>query len=202
MLGGLPQTLKVNGKSYPINSDYRNILQIISAYADPELKDEEKVYILLRRIYQKSFQDIPAEDYADAVRVANHFIECENDHDDRPSPRVVNWEKDEQLIFPAVNKVAGMEIRSVPYMHWWTFYGYFQNIDPEGTWGFILTLRSKKAKGKKLEKHEKEFWKANRLLCAIDRPKEMKGAKDRLDRIFDDLMTEAEQEGGEKSDGE
>lgn len=198
MLGDLPQTIKVNENEYNITTDFRNILRIVSAYADPELKDNEKAYVCLRRIYKDDFYKIPPSDYEAAIKSANEFIEC-NERDDRPSPRVVNWEKDEQLIFPAVNKVAGTEIRALPYLHWWTFLGYFQNIDAEGTWGFILTLRQKKAKGKKLEKYEKEFWNANRLLCAIDRPKNTKTGKARADSIFDDLLNE--QKGGQ-GDGE
>ena len=194
MLGSLPQTLNINDKDYNIVTDYRNVLRIISAYGDPELKDSEKAYVCLRRIFGDDFYKIPTSDYEEAIKAANAFIEC-GEHDDRPSPRVVNWEKDEQLIFPAINKVAGAEIRTLPYLHWWTFLGYFQNIDAEGTWGFILTLRQKKAKGKKLEKYEKEFWNANRLLCAIDRPKDTASGKNRLDSIFDDLLSE--QEGGQ-----
>ena len=196
MIGSLPQTLDINGHEYHILTDFRNILRIISAYMDPDLEDQEKVYILLRRVYGDDFYKIPPEDYEAAINAANNFIAC-GEHDDRPSLRVVNWEKDEQLIFPAVNKVAGTEIRALPYLHWWTFLGYFQNIDADGTWGFILTLRQKKAKGKKLEKYEKEFWNANRLLCAVDRPKEVKSGKNRLDSIFDDLLNE--QEGGQSN---
>lgn len=195
MLGSLPQTLNVNGTEYRINTDYRNILCIISAYADDELEDKEKVYVCLRRMYGDDFYKIPSSDYQEAITVANDFIEC-GERDDRKHPKVVNWEKDEQLIFPAINKVAGTEIRALPYLHWWTFLGYFQNIDAEGTWGFILTLRHKKAKGKKLEKYEKEFWNANRLICAIERPKDTKSGRDRMDNIFDDLMQEGGQNDG------
>ncbi len=199
MLGSLPQALNVNGKEYNIKTDFRSILRIVSAYSDSELSDSEKAYVCLRRVYGEDFYKIPSSDYEAAIKAANGFIEC-SERDDRPSPRVVNWEKDEQLIFPAINKVAGAEIRALPYLHWWTFLGYFQNIDAEGTWGFILILRQKKAKGKKLEKHEKEFWNANRLLCAIDRPKDTKAGKDRADSIFDELLNE-QQEGGQ-GDGE
>lgn len=195
MLGSLPTTLEINGNEYGISTDYRNILQIITAYADPGLEAKDKAYVLLRRIYRDGFFNMPSDDYAAAIKAANAFIEC-REHKDKPSPRVVNWEKDEQLIFPAINKVAGQEVRALPYLHWWTFLGYFQNIDAEGTWGFILTLRQKKAKGKKLEKHEKEFWNANRLLCAIDQPKDVKDAKDRADSIFDEILREQKEGGG------
>ena len=123
MIGSLPQTLDINGHEYHILTDFRNILRIISAYMDPDLEDQEKVYILLRRVYGDDFYKIPPEDYEAAINAANNFIAC-GEHDDRPSPRVVNWEKDEQLIFPAVNKVAGTEIRALPYLHWWTSFTF------------------------------------------------------------------------------
>lgn len=199
MLGSLPRTLNVKGTEYNISTDFRNVLRIITAYADPDLEDKEKVYVCMRRIYGEDFYKIPSSDYEAAIQAANAFIEC-GEHDDRPSPRVVNWEKDEQLIFPAINKVAGTEVRALEYLHWWTFLGYFQNIDADGTWGFILMLRQKKAKHKKLEKHEKEFWTANRIICAIDPPKSTQTGKARVDSIFDEILKE-QMEGG-REDGE
>ncbi len=53
------------------------------------------------------------------------------------------------MIVPAVNKVAGKEIRTVPYMHWWTFFGYFMESG-ECLFNTVVGIRSKKAKGEKL----------------------------------------------------
>jgi hypothetical protein len=186
MLGQLPKTLEINGVEYAINTDYRNILQIFTAYNADELSDREKVYICMRRLFV-DLPRLPRGDFEEAYRAAIRFIEC-NVHDDKPSPKVVNWEKDEQLIFPAINKVAGMEVRAVPYMHWWTFLGYFQAIDREDIWGFILTIRQKKAKHKPLEKHEKEFYNANRDLCQVEFAESKETAEDALADIFQSLL--------------
>lgn len=191
MLGILPQTLKINGSEYKIRSDYRDILQIITAFGDKDLTDEEKAYVCMKRFFV-AMNTIPQADYEAAYRAAINFIEC-HISDRKPSPKVINWEKDEQLIFPAINKVAGMEVRSVPYMHWWTFLGYFQGIDREDIWGFVLTIRQKRAKGKKLEKYEKEFLNANRELCEVELREEKETAGDSLARMFNELLKE---EGG------
>lgn len=189
MLGLLPQTLNVGGTEYKIRSDYRSVLQIISAYNDSTLKDTEKAYVCLKRIYV-DFEAIPQSAYEEAYTAAISFIEC-NIREDKPSPRIVNWEKDEQLIFPAINKVAGVEVRSVPYMHWWTFLGYYQAIDREDLWGFVLTIRQKKAKGKKLEKYEREFLSSNRELCQLDpTPQKAQKAEDNLTALFNALIEE------------
>ena len=165
MLGQLPTKLNVNGVLRDIRSDYRNILRIFTAMNAKELKDEEKVLICLRRMYTH-FDDIPKSDYKAAYEAAVAFIEC-NTKEKKERPPIVNWDKDEQLIFAEVNKVAGQEIRAVPYLHWWSFLGYFQCVDQNGTWGFILTIRQKRAMHKKLESHESEFFNANRELCEV-----------------------------------
>jgi hypothetical protein len=186
MLGALPRTLNINGINYKIRSDFRNVLAIISAFNDKELSEQEKIYVCMKRLYV-DLSTIPKDDFSDAYKAAISFIE-NNMHDDKPSPKVVNWEKDEQLIFPAINKVAGQEVRALEYIHWWTFLGYFQNINRDDTWGFILTLRQKKAKGKKLEKYEKEFFNANRELCEVERKETRKTPEDTLARIYEELL--------------
>lgn len=195
MLGMLPQTLNINGRAYKIRSDYRDILQIIAAFGDKELSDEEKAYVCLKRLFI-AMESIPKSDYQDAYEAAITFIEC-HISDRKPSPKVVNWEKDEQLIFPAINKVAGMEVRAVPYMHWWTFLGYFQSIDREDIWGFILTIRQKRAKGKKLEKYEKDFLNANRDICEVEFREEKVTTEDNLAKMFNELLKNGGGDDGE-----
>lgn len=195
MLGMLPQTLNINGWAYKIRSDYRDILQIIAAFGDKELSDEEKAYVCLKRLFI-AMESIPKSDYQDAYEAAVTFIEC-HISDRKPSPKVVNWEKDEQLIFPAINKVAGMEVRAVPYMHWWTFLGYFQSIDREDIWGFILTIRQKRAKGKKLEKYEKDFLNANRDICEVEFREEKVTTEDSLAKMFNELLKNGGGDNGE-----
>lgn len=195
MLGMLPQTLNINGRAYKIRSDYRDILQIIAAFGDKELSDEEKAYVCLKRLFI-AMESIPKSDYQAAYEAAVAFIECHiSDH--KPSPKVVNWEKDEQLIFPAINKVAGMEVRAVPYIHWWTFLGYFQSIDREDIWGFILTIRQKRAKGKKLEKYEKDFLNANRDICEVEFRDKKETAEDSLTKMFNELLKNGGGDDGE-----
>lgn len=196
MIGQLPQTLNVLNTEYEIRTDYRDVLKIIVAYNDKDLSDEEKVFVCLSRIY-KDFNRMPRDKdtYMAAVKAATEFIECRLSND-KPSPKVVNWEKDEQLIFPAINKAAGMEIRAVPYLHWWTFLGYFQGIDRDDLWGVVLTIRQKKAKGKKLEKYEKEFVASNRELCSMEYLKDKQTPEDAMRELYEKLLKEGGADNG------
>ena len=164
MIFELPVALEVNGRKWRINSDFRDVLRTLTAFEDPDVTDEEKAYICLHNTYPE-LEDMPAGDLQAALDAAVAFI----DHGARengPSPRMMDWEQDAALIFPAVNKAAGFEVRSAEYLHWWTFMGYFMEIR-ETTYATVLGLRGKKARGKKLEKDELNFWTQNLGICKL-----------------------------------
>lgn len=153
MLGGLPQSLTVNGVQYRIRTDFRAALLIFQAYADPALTDADKAAVCLQTIYCDS---IPP-DMGAALKEAVWFLDGGDVPQSKPLAKpVLDWEQDAPLYFPAINKVAGYEVRGCPYLHWWTFLGYFREIG-ESVFSEVLSIRTKEAKGKKLEKYEKEF---------------------------------------------
>lgn len=94
-----------------IRTDYRNILQIFSAYNDSNLSDSEKVYVCLRRLFT-DFDKIPSKHYEQAYAAATAFIDC-GTREDTPAPKTINWDKDEQLIFPP--SIKQQEWKSVLY---------------------------------------------------------------------------------------
>ncbi len=184
MIGELPESLSVNGIEYDIRSDFRDVLKIVCAFNDPELQNEEKIYVCLLILFV-DFESIPKSDYGAAFTAAINFIDNGAKDTDKKAPRTMDWEQDENIMFPAINKVAGFETRSADYVHWWTFIGYFMEIS-DGVFSNVLGLRSKKAKNKKLEKWEREYWQANKDICAL-KPKltaEEQEAKDRLNKML------------------
>lgn len=166
MIGRLPTTLEVAGITWNIRTDFRDILVIMQAFSDPELFPEEKYEVMLEILFMEP-EEIPSTAYPEAIRQALWFLDCGQEVDDKkPSRKVMDWEQDEPILFPAINKVAGREVRIAEYMHWWTFMGYFMEIE-EGTFSTVLGIRQKRAKGKKLEKWEQEFYLANKSMCDI-----------------------------------
>lgn len=168
MIGRLPKSLKINEKEYSVRSDYRTALVIFQAYADPELSDTEKTLVMLQCLYENP-EEIPRTDLEEAVRQAAWFLDGGQDMEtDRTvkAKKVMDWEQDEQMIFAAVNKVAGYEVREKEYLHWWTFLGYFNEIG-EGLFSLVVSIRDKKNKGKPLEKYEKEFYQKNKGLIDL-----------------------------------
>lgn len=68
-----------------------------------------------------------------------------------------------------MNKVAGHEVRADKFLHWWTFLSYFYGIG-EGQLSTVVSIRSKRQKGKKLEKWEQEYYRENRKKIDFQQP--------------------------------
>ena len=155
---GLPTTIELSGQEYGIRSDYRAVLDICTALCDINLNDSEKAIVTCEILYPE-YKKI--KDLEEATEKAFEFINLGQPvTDQKPKPALMNWEQDFNLIVPAINKVTGQEIRSIPYMHWWTFVAAYMEIG-ECLFSNVIGIRQKRAKGKKLEKYEQEFMNEN-----------------------------------------
>lgn len=167
MIYGLPHELEVNGRMEPIRWEYTAVLDIIAAMNDPELADEEKAYTSLWILYE-NFNKFRSDDYEAAFEALLEFMNNGVSDQTSSSVKTVDFEQDYHLLVPAINRVAGTEIRTRDDIHWWTFLSWFMEIG-ECTYSTVLTIRSKRKKGKPLEKWEQEFYDANRDMVDIRR---------------------------------
>ena len=196
MIGTLPETLTVDGVEYPIRTDYRNVLQVFEAFQDPELTQEEKWIVAIYMMFEdfSCADDVIHAAYdgfnlEDSIKQISWFISAGQPEKQVLEKPTYNWKKDEQIIFSAVNKVAGMETRELEYLHWWTFLGYFNEVG-EGTFSFVVGIRDKLNKGKKLENHEKEFIKQNKGLVKLEKQKtrEEQEQEDAYNALLDEVL--------------
>ena len=163
-----PTSLNIGGIDYEIRTDYRGVLDLLTALADPELLDTDErmtAYMqskVMLEIMFPDFDNIPMEHWQEALEKLSEFIDM-GVSDDRKKPKTMDWEQDAPILIPAINKVLNCEIRAQKYMHWWTFLGAYMEIG-ESLFSNIIHIRQKKAKGKKLEKWEQEFYKENMSL--------------------------------------
>ncbi len=164
----LPETISVVGVDYPIRTDFRAILDILCAMNDPELTNQGKAEVTIRILFPE-WKKIPAERMQETLEKAIAFIDCGNEDDGKPHPKLIDWEQDAHILVPAINSVAHTEIRALKYLHWWTFMGYYMDIR-ESLFSEVLNIRLKKAKHKKLDKAEQEFYKNNKTLVDLKSP--------------------------------
>lgn len=171
----LPSSLCVGGSEWTIRSDFRAVLDILKYFADPEYK-EEAAEICLDILYV-NFADMPPALWQKAFEKAIDFIDMGIKDDGKPSPRTMDWEHDAPVIIPAVNNVLKTEIRSSAPLHWWTFLGAYMEIR-ESLFSQIVDIRQKKASGKKLEKWEQEFCRANKNLIDLPEKREKRSEEE------------------------
>jgi hypothetical protein len=158
----LPTSLYIGEVEHPIRYNWRAVLDILAACADPELDDAEKALCVLQ-IFYPNWEEIPSDRLQEACKKACDFIDCGQKDDGKPKPKMIDWEQDAPIIIPEINKVAGKEVRLDPNIHWWTFFGWFMGIG-DGLLASVLHIRKKKSLHKKLEKWEEEFYRANKAL--------------------------------------
>lgn len=196
MIGALPEALTVGGEEYSIRTDYRNILQVFEAFQDLELTQEEKWIVAIYLLFEDfSCDDDVMQaayygfDLSEAMKQISWFISAGQPEKQVLEQPTYNWTQDEQMIFSAVNKVAGRETRELDYLHWWTFLGYFNEVG-EGAFSFIVGIRHKLNKGKKLEKHEKEFLYHNKELVLMKKPltKEEQEQEDAYKSLLNEVL--------------
>lgn len=162
----LPTSLKVGEITVDINTDFRQILNILVVFNDPELTKEERWLVALNLFYKDK---IPNEYVEDAIKAMVEFIDAGVETKaPNGAPSVMDWEQDAPLIIPAVNRTLGYECRNQEYLHWWTFLGGYMEIG-ECLFSTVVNIRQKKVRGKKLEEHEKEFERHNKNLIEIKR---------------------------------
>lgn len=156
-LWSLPTSATIGGADYPIHADFRDILNIFRYLDDPDRPEYVRWRIALALFYEV---EIPESHRQEAMEYLADFIAC-GERENKPSPKLLDWEQDAQVIVADVNKVAGTEVRAMPFLHWWTFVAYFNAIG-EGQLSTLVSIRDKLRRNKKLEKWEQEYYSKNK----------------------------------------
>lgn len=175
----LPKSVSFSGKEYGHRSDFREILKLLSLLADETKPQTHRWYAAAFYFYQGQ---LPPE--GEAFSYLEHFLTAGEKA--APGPKLFDWEQDAQLIAGAVNAVAGREVRELPYLHWWTFLGYFRSIG-EGPFATLVAIRDKRRRGAKLLPHEQEFARTHPSLLKLPTPDTPE--KQRLEAMLNGQLT-------------
>lgn len=164
----LPTRMEVGGVDYEIRSDYRAILDICAALSDPELDGQERAVVALT-IFYPGLSEMPPEHYQEARDRCLCFIRGGMEEDPRARfIKLVDWEQDFSNIVAPINRILGQEVRAVKYMHWWTFLAAFYEIG-DCTFAQIVRVRDRLARGKPLDKLDREWYRNNQHLVDFKR---------------------------------
>lgn len=125
-----PTTIHVDGKDVKIITDFREYVRLIDMLKDDNLSSNEKVLYL-----QQYFHEAP-QDFPQAMEALTDFVvmkqqdriqeEAKEEQEERRE--VYSFEYDYPFIFSAFLSEYRINIRTVPYMHWWEFKLLFEGL--------------------------------------------------------------------------
>ncbi|MBQ7957211.1 MAG: hypothetical protein IJ279_04155 [Clostridia bacterium] len=166
----LPEAVLIDGKEYPINTDFRVAIKIIEAFESEELTGLEKNEIMLELLYGK--KNIP-ENIEEALEMALRFLdgdcdETENSPGEDDSPgdsRLYSFTQDARYIFSGILQTHGIDI-TTQEMHWWKFIVLFMDLDKDCFFSQLLSIRSRLKKGT-LTKEERQWYNENKKIVDL-----------------------------------
>jgi hypothetical protein len=180
-LWSLPEAAVIGGVAYPIRADFREVLQVIGVLNDPQWAVAVRWLVAVELFYR---EEIPAEHLEEAIGWLSRFLTAGQEESGQ-NIRLLDWEQDGALIVADVNKVAGTEVRSLSFLHWWSFLAYFMGIG-EGQLSTVVSIREKLATGKKLEGWEQEYYRKHRYRVMLKKrytPQELR-ERQRLEELL------------------
>ncbi len=179
-LWALPRTCRLGEREFDLHTDYRDILEILQYLQDRQLPEGLRWQIALGLFYR---QEVPEELFAPAAEYLTRFLTA--GQPGKPGPKLLDWGQDAPMLAAEINKAAGREIRQEPYVHWWTFLGWFHGIG-QGQLSTVVGIRQKLALGQRLEDWERDFYRRNRDLVDLPRQEtpEEQAEKQRLERLL------------------
>ena len=182
MSWNLPISVKIDGTEYAIRNkcDYRVVLDVIKALNDEDLDMQYRIQCALFIFYGNDELDTiekvlkafrTKENTQIAIDEMTKIISLGEEKEQDDKPPIMDWEHDFNHIAPPINRVLGYSVRDENnYTHFYDFIGAYQEIG-ECSWANIVSVRSKRMKGKPLDKWEREFYNENRKL--IDLPRKL-----------------------------
>ena len=172
MMWSLPVSVEIDGKEYSIRNkcDYRVVLDVIVVLNDAELDVQNRIMCALLIFYEDLSGCTNFEEAAKKMMTIINMGE-EAEEEETSKPQLMDWNHDFPQIAPPISSVLGYSVRDANrYTHWFDFVGAYMEIG-ECTFSNIISIRTKRIKGKKLETWEQEFYKENKKL--VDLPQNL-----------------------------
>lgn len=158
----LPESVEIDGVTYPVNSDFR-----IGVAIETEIVSGEKpdIFGLLMDFYMGK---IPLNVEEAVNKMVDFFRLCEepgeSKSNEKKGGRIYDYEMDADVILASFLVAYNIDL-SVASLHWWTFRRLMLNLPPETP--FMQRVKFRTADLKKLSKDEQKHYKKMRSLYAI-----------------------------------
>ena len=145
----LPKTITIDGKEYPIKTDFRVWLEfdrVISA----EIEETEKlVKIITLCLDKEKGAVLPPNCWVLLAELFKFYAtdfykknEKNTENDNISSVPCFDFEYDGESVFAAFYEQYGIDLIDIPYLHWWKFQALFKGLSEESRIMKIIGYRN------------------------------------------------------------
>lgn len=166
----LPTSVMINGVEYPIRSNFRTMIKFEELMQDPDVTDQDKVWLALRLFYP----EIP-DDMDQAVEQMLWFYRCDKRDNlyakkvkkrkAKKVNRIYDFELDDDYIYAAFMAQYHLDLHKVRYLHWWKFRAMFNSLSDDMQISKIMEYRAVELD--KVPKEKRSFYKRMKMLYAL-----------------------------------
>lgn len=122
-----PTKVKVKNKIYPINSDFRVVIECNEISQDSSIGDYERALAIIYKLFgEEALHD--SENLEELLDKAKRFISCDNEIEDTDKEPDMDFKEDEGLIKSSFKFDYQYDPYSLEYLHWWDFYNDLNNL--------------------------------------------------------------------------
>lgn len=149
----LPKAIMVNGKSFLIKTDFREWLKFGELIKNKDVKYKELAYIFEGKSPKFPYIEQLLDFYSNPNITPKN---SRNNNDD-----LVNFILDGEYITAGFYQAYGIDLTSIPYMHWHLFKALFSGLPSNTFIKEIMSMRGYKKETKSYEKQQqelKEMW--------------------------------------------
>lgn len=173
ILDPLPRSLIIDGTDYPLETDFRAVLNYNRIIREGR-EDGGELLEALRLM----FGCIP-ENVVEAVLQLNWFVQGgEQEKRHRPSNKLLginsdtpmDYDTDSRMIWAAFRRVYGIDLRAVEYIHWWDFLEMLSELPEDIRLNRIIEIRTKDTANRHLSREERTLYKALQRYYKIREP--------------------------------
>lgn len=168
----LPTTIEVDGKEFPIHTNFRNWIVFEQLLQDDEIPSHLKFMKLLELVCV----EVPDNLMATYEALLDFYLLGNKPKTDKGSGDIAySYNEDCNLIFTAFFKSYGLDLENIEYLHWWKFRALFNDLNDDCMLVKIMEYRTKDLTKIK-NKEEKDFYREMKKRYTLNKPTEKEKA--------------------------
>ena len=162
----LPDFVTVEGRKYGINTDFRIWLEFDKTMQLENVTLRDKIMMVSRLCFDKERCKVLPENPKATMEKLLSFFLCGKKAVQSGGEKVFCFERDSGYIYSAFLTQYGIDLLSVPYMHWYVFFALFSGLEEQRRIMKIIGWRL--SDPEKIENKEKrEYYKNMKEVYAL-----------------------------------